>query len=300
MNFKKQIFSFHSGKIMGVFISANNELLISLAFDRTVQIHDMKTFKLLKQFETDTMKCSSLYNDELLVIGTFNRTCMVYNIKTNEPPEIFEGHINTVCTVDINDQYMISSSLNRYIFVWDWKLRKRIKELIIPDEYYNRNGEDVENALFINFSLNELKIKGGFIIAAIHNFILIWDIDKDFELIRVITLIDSIKSFDTDGYFIYATQTQSYCVIPILEQESDITIYKNKSMKIIQKIIIDEKRIAFWYMNQHNRSFIKILDRLNHKELFKCEVDGINTININKNSIIYGDYYGVITLYDFS
>jgi len=71
MNFKKQIFSFHSGKIMGVFISANNELLISLAFDRTVQIHDMKTFKLLKQFETDTMKCSSLYNDELLVIGIY-------------------------------------------------------------------------------------------------------------------------------------------------------------------------------------------------------------------------------------
>ncbi len=75
---------------------------------------------------------------------------MVYNIKTNDPPEIFEGHINTVCAVDINDQYIISSSLNRYIFVWDRKSRKRIKELIIPDEYYNINGEDVENTLFIN------------------------------------------------------------------------------------------------------------------------------------------------------
>jgi len=71
MNFKKQIFNFHSGKIMGVYITANNEFLISLAFDRTVQIHDMKTFNLVRQFETDTMKCSSLYNDELLVIGTY-------------------------------------------------------------------------------------------------------------------------------------------------------------------------------------------------------------------------------------
>lgn len=64
--------NFHSGKIMGVYTSNNSDIIISLAFDRTVQIHDMNTFKLIKQYETDTMKCSSLYKDELLVIGITN------------------------------------------------------------------------------------------------------------------------------------------------------------------------------------------------------------------------------------
>ena len=56
---------------MGIYVTSDNQLLISLSFDRTVQIRDMESFKLLKQFETDTVKCSSLYNDELLVIGKY-------------------------------------------------------------------------------------------------------------------------------------------------------------------------------------------------------------------------------------
>lgn len=292
---------------MGVYVTNDNQNIISLAFDRTIQIHEMSTCKLLQQFETDTMKCSSLYNDEFLAIGTFSRTCILFNIKTNNPPEIFTGHLNTVCVIDINNKYMVSASLDKYIFVWDWKLKKKVKELLIPDEYYNRNNEHDENTLFINFSLTELKIKNQFIIATIHNYILIWDIEKDFELFRIITLPEVIKSFDTDGYYIYAAQIQSYCAISILDQEEDFIVYENKNMNVIYKIIVDEKRIAFWYSMPSNNSFInlqrnliKIINKKNHQELFKCEVQGINTLNINKNTIIYGDYYGSMTLYDFS
>jgi len=69
--FKKHSLNYHYGKIMGIYVTSDNQLLISLSFDRTVQIRDMESFKLLKQFETDTVKCSSLYNDELLVIGKY-------------------------------------------------------------------------------------------------------------------------------------------------------------------------------------------------------------------------------------
>jgi len=48
---------------------------------------------------------------------------------------------------------MVSASLNHYIFVWDWKKEERVKELIIPDEYYNRNEQD-DNTLFINVSIH--------------------------------------------------------------------------------------------------------------------------------------------------
>jgi WD40 repeat protein len=307
--FKKQLLNFHSGKVMGVYVSSHSDIIVSLAFDRTVQIHNIKTLQLLNQFETDTMKCSSFYKDELLAIGTFNRSCLLYNIKSDEPPIVFTGHVNTVCVIDINEKYMVSASLDKYIFVWDYRLKQRTKEIIIPDEYYNRNDERNENSLFINFSLTELKIKNEFIIAAIHNYILIWNIEKNFELIRVVTLDDTINSFDTDGYYIYCTQLQSYCEIPILEEESDIILYRNKSLNVISKIIIDEKRIAFWYVtsqsssnshSQHNHSNIKIISREDHKELFKCETPGINVLNINKDTIVYGDYYGALTLYDFS
>ncbi|ORX60121.1 WD40 repeat-like protein [Piromyces finnis] len=307
--FNKHSLNFHNGKIMGVYVSSNNQQLISLSFDRTIQIHDINTFKLIRQFETDTMKCSSLYNNELLVIGTFSRTCVLYNIKTDDPPKIFTGHINTVCAVNINNQYMISASLNKYIFVWDWKEEKRIKELKIPDEYYYNRNEQDDNALFINFSVTELKIKDQFIIAAIHNHILVWNIEKDFELYKIITLTDTIRSFDVCDTYIFASQIQSYSIIPILEEiEEDIIVYKNRSLNVIQKIVVDEKRIVFWYIETSqsssginpNRSFIKIINREDHKELFKCESPGINVLNINKNSIVYGDYYGSIIIYDFS
>jgi len=45
---------------------------------------------------------------------------------------------------------MVSASLDKYIFVWDYRLKQRTKEIIIPDEYYNRNDERNENSLFIN------------------------------------------------------------------------------------------------------------------------------------------------------
>lgn len=123
----------------------------------------------------------------------------------------------------------------------------------------------------------------------------------------MITLTDTIKTFDVDDSYIFVSQIQSYGVIPIVEEEEDIMIYKNRSMNVIEKIVVDEKRIAFWYTGSIQKSsgidpdhpFIKIIYREDHKELFKCESPGINVLNINKSSIVYGDYYGALIIYDF-
>ncbi|KAH3673525.1 hypothetical protein WICMUC_003631 [Wickerhamomyces mucosus] len=105
--------------------SVNNKLIISGGLDKFVNVWDVATSTKISSYRNDLgTEKGSIYsltsnNNGLSVFGDNDSNIVLFDINSAKPIEVLQGHNNTVKSLVIKDQLLLSGSSDKTINLWD-------------------------------------------------------------------------------------------------------------------------------------------------------------------------------------
>ena len=148
--------------------------------DNNIVIINLKTLETLQKIELDEVpSVINIYNDMLIYGGDGeNYYIMIFNLKTMKLVKTLKGHTSGVISIYIDDNFLISGSIDNTIKFWDIQTGNNIKTL------YGHTQRISSLAMIDNYL-----ISGDW-----DRKILIWDLNTD-KVIRTIFTTGWVSSF---------------------------------------------------------------------------------------------------------
>jgi WD40 repeat protein len=116
----------HTGTVNG-FDQIDNDTIVSVSFDLTLQIWKISTGKTLSKFSLGSAaKSVRVISNSFqhVACGFFglDNNLRIYNFSTGSLVKTLVGHSNSVFSIEIlNEQFMASGSGDEYVIIWDLK-----------------------------------------------------------------------------------------------------------------------------------------------------------------------------------